>query len=55
MLSVTSGEGGDAQTADQLFATPSGRDRDARRAEFIVMTVEAATRAAELERLNATG
>ncbi|WP_257792477.1 hypothetical protein [Rhodococcus oxybenzonivorans] len=40
MLSVTSGEGGDAQTADQLFATPSGRDRDARRAEFIVMTVE---------------
>ncbi|MFC0446881.1 TetR/AcrR family transcriptional regulator [Rhodococcus jostii] len=44
------------QTADKLFATPSpdGRDRDARRREFIVMTVEAATRAA-LERLSATG
>ncbi|MFC9838706.1 TetR/AcrR family transcriptional regulator [Rhodococcus sp. NPDC127530] len=36
------------QTADQLFSTPSpdGRDRDSRRRDFIVMTVEAATRAA---------
>ncbi|MDI9976855.1 MULTISPECIES: TetR family transcriptional regulator [Rhodococcus] len=36
------------QTADRLFSTPlpCGRDRDSRRRDFIVMTVEAATRAA---------
>ncbi|MFC9557430.1 TetR/AcrR family transcriptional regulator [Rhodococcus sp. NPDC056960] len=42
------------QTADQLFTTPPSdrRERDARRREFVVMTVEAATLAA-LGRLSA--
>jgi hypothetical protein len=42
------------QTADQLFTTPPSdrRERDARRREFVVMTVEAATLAA-LDRLSA--